>query len=341
MELGFIGCWGEMHSSSNDLIASDNILNDATRAILDKAFAVVPGERMIAVRAPAAKFQFFGSDALHPIAPVTDAEAFDGSIKSRWGEHEDCLVCGEWNWGTWVSPPDDPFAVRRFLRADNLFVVQGGEGGTPQPPQPPDVDHDGWTSDYDACARVLPALADARWRVMNGGAHANAWFGAAAARWDQEGCLETIAVHLGYRFRLGLATLPVVARAGWRLPVRLVVHNDGWAPPYNPRDVELVLRNRKTMQLARLPINADARRWQPGTTTVSVSPRLPHWVKPGRYDVLLALRDPAPSLRDRPEYAIRLANAGTWDEGCGCNSLQTAVRIVGDHHDGKPHHRPG
>ena len=38
---------------------------------------------------------------------------------------------------------------------------------------------------------------------------------------------------------------------------------------------------------------------------------------PGRYDVLLALPDPAPTLRDRREYAIRVANAGTWDAACG------------------------
>ena len=328
MELGFIGCWGEMHSSSNALVDPTG-LNDATRAILEKAFAVVPRERMIAIRAPASKFQFFGNDALVPIEPLTDAQAFDGSVQARWGQHEDCLVCGEWNWGTWLSPPDDPFAVRRFLHADNLYVVQGGEGGTPGPPQPPDVDRDGYTSDYDACRRVMPAFEDSRWSALNGGYRANSWFGAAGARWQQEGCLDTIALRLGYRFRLALATLPLAVRRGAPLHLSLVVHNDGWAAPYNPRDTQLVLRNRKTQVVTRLHLRTDPRRWQPGVTTIALRRKVPARLKPGQYDVLLALPDPAPSLRDRPEYAIRFANAGVWDPQCGCNSLQTTVKVLG------------
>jgi hypothetical protein len=328
LELGFIGCWGEMHSSSNGLIDPEG-LNGATRAILEKAFAVVPPERMIAVRYPGAKFQYFGSDVLHPIAPLTAAEAFDESIRARWGQHEDCLVCGEWNWGTWLSPPDDPFAVRRFLHEDNLYVVQGGEGGTPQPPQPPDADQDGFTSDYDACRRVVPAFEASRWSALNGGYRANTWFGAAGARWEQEGCLDTIALHLGYRFRLAYAALPVAVRRGGPLSLHLVVHNDGWAPPYNPRGAEVVLRHRRTGAVTRVALRTDPRLWQPGVTTLSLRPRLPAKLRPGRYDVLLALPDPAPSLRDRPEYAIRFANAGVWDAQCGCNSLQTGVRVLG------------
>jgi hypothetical protein len=155
MELGFIGCWGEMHDSSNNLVDFFAI-NDATRAIINKAFAVVPKERMIAIRSPLFKFQFFGHQDT-PIAPLTDAQGFDGSIQARWGQHDDCVVCGEWNAGTWWTPAlgpfwtptGDPSIVRNFLHDDNRYVVQAGEIGQPGAPSPSDPDGDGWTSNYD------------------------------------------------------------------------------------------------------------------------------------------------------------------------------------------------
>lgn len=327
MELGFIGCWGEMHTSSNGLIGPAG-LNDATRAILEKAFAVVPAERMIAVRYAGYKFQFFGNGTQQPIAPLTPANAFDRSIRARWGEGDDCVVCGEWNWGTWTSPADDPFAIRRFLHADNLYVVQEGEGGQPGPPQPPDVDGDGWTSDYDACARVLPIFADGRWSALNGGYRANTWFGASADRWRREGCFDTIATRLGYRFRLESATLPVRLRRGRTLSIGLALVNDGWSAPYNERPVEVVLRNVKTGATTRVAVAADPRFWSSGRHDVTLTASLPRALRHGRYDVLVALPDPAATLRARPEYAIRFANAGTWDAPCGCNALGATVRVT-------------
>jgi hypothetical protein len=99
VELGFIGCWGELHSSSNGLVddasfAPYSVDNTATRTIIDKAFEIVPPERMIAVRYPRFEFRYFGNEDFRPIPPLTDAQAFDGTIRARWGHHDDCLVCG-------------------------------------------------------------------------------------------------------------------------------------------------------------------------------------------------------------------------------------------------------
>jgi hypothetical protein len=37
--------------------------------------------------------------------------------------------------------------------------------------------------------------------------------------------------------------------------------------------------------------------------------------------------DPAPTLADRPAYAIQLANSGTWDATNGWNDLQESVTV--------------
>jgi hypothetical protein len=47
----------------------------------------------------------------------------------------------------------------------------------------------------------------------------------------------------------------------------------------------------------------------------------------GSYDLLLHLPDAAARLKGRPEYAIRLANAGAWEPTTGMNSLGTAVKL--------------
>ncbi len=327
MELGFIGCWGEGGQSSNDLANDEQGLTAATPFILDKEFAVVPQSRMIAVRAPLWKFQYFGSTGL-PIPPLTERQAYDGSMQARWGQGDDCLTCGEFDSGTWSTTPVPVWSngplVRAFLASDNRYLVQDGEPGVPGPPGPVDSDQDGYTSNYDSCARVLSIFANEHWSAIDG------YTTTPAQRWQREGCYTTIATHLGYRFRLESARVPLRARRGAPIKVRLQVHNDGWAAPYNSRAVELVLRELRTGRVTRLPVDADPRRWLSGTTAVlSLHPVVPARLKPGFYEMMLALPDPAPSLHDRPEYAIRFANQRVWDGTCGCNSLRASVFITG------------
>ncbi|MEX2657509.1 MAG: hypothetical protein WD272_08355, partial [Balneolales bacterium] len=45
------------------------------------------------------------------------------------------------------------------------------------------------------------------------------------------------------------------------------------------------------------------------------------------YEVLLNLPDPTETLRDRPDYAIRIANAGTWEPETGFNRLNHRLII--------------
>jgi hypothetical protein len=135
VEMGMIGCWGEMHTSANNLMDVSRgyrRLNDATKTIINKAFASVPAERMVAVRYPEYKFQFFNGlqdDPVRenePIAPVGAAEGFDQSIRSRWAQYDDCIVCGEWNAGTYLNPASrasgGAMKVRNFLEQDNRYI---------------------------------------------------------------------------------------------------------------------------------------------------------------------------------------------------------------------------
>jgi hypothetical protein len=47
----------------------------------------------------------------------------------------------------------------------------------------------------------------------------------------------------------------------------------------------------------------------------------------GNYEVLFHLGDPVPALTRRPEYSIRFANEGVWEEKTGFNSLLSLVSV--------------
>jgi Domain of unknown function (DUF4832)/Domain of unknown function (DUF4874) len=339
MDLGFIGCWGEMHTSSNTLVEPNSRhLNEATRQIIDKAFEVLPKERMIAVRYPAFKFEYFGGASGYehvPTQPLTAAESFRGSVKARWGQHDDCIVCGEWNVGTWWSYQNNAAGVRAFLSKDNLYVVQSGETGNPNTlDATTDEDGDGYTlGEHDSCQRVLGIFKQMRFSTLN------AEFDTSVTeRWQREGCYDTIAKNLGYRFQLVSSSIPASVSKTKNLVMSFDVKNVGYASPYNPRRLELILRNKTTKQVFKLILNNggllpgnssyDPRFWQPNTTTrVAINKSLPSSLPTGTYDVLLNLSDPKSTLSKRPEYSIRLANQNVWEVATGYNALLRSIVI--------------
>jgi hypothetical protein len=92
MQAGFIGAWGEWHSSTNGL---DNPADRA--AILAAIIAALPASRMTQVRTPMFKDASFGG-------PLTDG--FDGSAAARVGHHDDCFLVSDDDLGTYAAPID-------------------------------------------------------------------------------------------------------------------------------------------------------------------------------------------------------------------------------------------
>jgi hypothetical protein len=337
VDLGFIGAWGEQHHSCYNLVDAMSTPNLSSWRIIDSLMVTVPKDRMIAMRYPYWKFRYFGSIDDKPIAPLTEAEAYTGSTKARWAHHDDCLVCGEWNVGTWNSTRNNAHEIIDFLANDNLYVFQGGEPGDPGTDNNPnDDDNDGFVlPNHTSCQRILSLLEKEHWSILNASYGENAAKGAYKI-WKESGCFNEIAIHLGYRFRLVNAQISETFKAGTLFTLNLTICNDGWASPHNPRGFEIVLRNKNTLQLTRLvfadglsiPENKlnDPRFWLGGKEIqISLSKALPHDQEPGEYDVFMNLPDPM--LPDRPEYSIRLANKNVWDGETGFNLLVNNIYI--------------
>ncbi|NKB70912.1 MAG: DUF4832 domain-containing protein [Candidatus Latescibacteria bacterium] len=312
VEAGFIGAWGEWYYSTNGLNNTQS-----RRAVLLYLLEALPSQRMAVVRTPDYKRRIFAVD--EPLAP---AEAFAGTPRARTGAHNDCFLASATDFGTYGAIEAD----KAYLALDNRFVPQGGETCNP--------------SAFSDCAHALVDLARMRWSVLNKDYHPEVLAG-----WVEGGCMDEVRRRLGYRFRLQEAGLPQRVGLGQALRLELVLVNDGWASPYNPRAVELLLRHQSSGTLYRLPLQADPRGWLPGAPVrLVVEAGIPASVPAGEYDMLLHLPDPAPTLGPLPAYAIRLANTGVWEAVSGYNNLLHSVLVdaglEGDGYSGEHFFRP-
>jgi hypothetical protein len=307
METGFLGAWGEWHASTNNLLGTSEgprFANENSRAIVNKLLEVLPPARMIVLRYPRHKMEIFGPE------PLTAAEAYSGTPKSRVGAYNDCFLASNNDVGTYTRNIE---REKQFYRQDNLFVPQGGETCGIRPESKERV----------ACPTAMRELTELHFTTLNVGYNRQVLEG-----WRTGGCMPDIERRMGYRFRMVDSEAPAAAAPAGELRLSLSIANDGFANLYNPRPVEIVLRAKAGGTPVRLATKEDPRRWMTGaTTTVRLSAALPKALTPGEYDLYLALPDAAEPLRSRPEYAIRFANQGVWDAAAGMNRLAHTVKI--------------
>lgn len=306
MEAGFIGTWGEWHSSSHNLDKNPKDRKD----ILFKLLYVLPRDRMVALRYAHHKREIFNNGH-----PLTEKDAFSGTYRARVGAHNDCFLASVDDKGTYNSTnPQRVEAQKIFLSLDNRYVVQGGEVCLPE---------DGY--EYINCPNALDELSRMHWSALSAEPDDGKEI---LEKWEQQGCMQEIKRRLGYRFRLLQSEIPKSVKQGANFSMQLKIINDGWASPYNPRKLEVILKNTKKQIEYYLPVNKDPRMWMPGRTqAIKIRGRIPQEMPIGTYEVLLNLPDPVSTIYRRPEYSIRLANKNVWKQLTGYNSLLTNVYI--------------
>ena len=298
-EAGFIGAWGEWHSSANGLDSPEN------KAIIrDALYAHFPRNRFILFRYPGDFTRWYPQ-------PLTEAQAFTGSDQARTGHHNDCFLASDDDWGTYVDY-DGSLKIeewKTYIAQMTRFVPMSGETCRLNPPR----------SD---CPTALAELERLHWTALNEAYHPDV-----IQSWKDQGCYAEIRRRLGYRLSLLEASFPAEIRPGGNLSLRIRLRNGGFASPLLPRPVYLVLAGHDAV--VRLPLEADPRRWEPGEHTLTANVSLPADLPPGEYTLALWLPDPSPSLQNDPRYAIRFANEGVWDAEHGWNVLGT-LTVTGD-----------
>lgn len=298
VQAGFIGAWGEWHSSSNGLATVEN-----EKLVLNKLLSVLPADIMVQVRTPSAKQQIFNTTS-----PLTAELAYTGENRARVGHHNDCFLTGGTDYGTYNNVETE----KQYISTEALYVPTGGETCPP-------------TDGYDpTCAEGRKEMALLKWTYLN-----LDWYQPTINAWKSSGCFDEFQRYLGYRLALVDALLPDKATANSNMPVDINITNKGYAPLYNKKKIYLAFKNVATGDFYDKELSADLRLCKPSVTqniggTVSLS-----GIPGGEYELFLRITDQDPALADRPEYAIQLANNNTWlTAHNGINRLNKQITIT-------------
>jgi len=309
MQAGFIGAWGEWHTSSNNLATPDN-----RTQIRDALLDAVPATRFIQFRYPPYIRDWY------PNPPDVAAALKDNF---RIGFHNDCFMASQTDVGTYSEDASQRAGEQQFTDALGDVAPFGGETCNPA--------DDPGAIPRTACADILAEGARYNLTYLNDGYYRRLFHD----NWTKGGCMAEVRSHMGYRLALVSGSHPATVLHGGSLMLSIVVHNSGWARLYNPRPVEIILRDPLSGDVQRLEAQGgDPRRWLPGTdTTETLTVNLPDNIPAGRREIWLALPDADSQLKADPRYAVRLGNADDtakgqrWDAALGAFALGTTVEI--------------
>ena len=297
VQAGFIGAWGEWHSSSNDLATTAN-----ETTVLNKLLNVLPTEIMVQVRTPGAKQSIFNTtDA------VTAAIAYTGDNKARVGHHNDCFMSGGDNYGTYSNIT----AQKQYISNEALYVPTGGETCPP-------------TSGYDpSCNEGRNEMKLLKWTYLN-----LDWYQPTINAWKASGCYDEFHRNLGYRLALVNAKFPATATVNGSIEPTINIINNGYAPLYHKKNVALIFKSKISGIYYEKALAIDLRLCKPAVTKSIGEPINLSGIPAGEYDLYLSIADNAASLNTRVEYAVQLANTNVWvTENGGMNNLKQTLKI--------------
>lgn len=298
VQAGFIGAWGEWHSSTNGLTTPKAMRNVAA-ALLE----ALPPDRTIQVRTPRYKMRITESEE-----PLSLSTIDRRSSVSRIGHHNDCFLADDTDVGTYRS--DRVALDRAYLSADSLFVPVGGE-----------TCRDGPRTD----AKIARAeMEQMHWSFLNQAYHQQV-----IGTWRDNGFLEEVRRRLGYRLSLVRFRSAESVSPSGHLMGEITIKNDGFAAPIYNRPVHLLLVDSRGEVKQRSALDVDVRELYPGIEHVwPFRMPIPPDTPAGRYALRIWLPDPSPRLKDDARYAIQLANAELATAPDGSNSLGVEVIVV-------------
>ena len=290
MPKGFNGCWGEDNKSSNGLG-----IEDGDRAIpgLREINALMldilrPLGRMTAIRYAQHHRKIFGGNNLDP------AKRFTNDPQANTGMFNDFMF-SDYDSSSWA-----------YVGSHTLTSSFGGEG---VPNSYNESRARNAVREFEAC----------HWTHMQP---------SFVSQFRNIGNYDEIMRRLGYRFVLVGAKIPQQIKASENVVLEITVRNEGFASLFNPRPMDLILRNRSSGNVIRLPLGDrtatyDARKFLPlaGETRTILLQALGVAMPQGSYDVLLHLKHDYPNLQNRPQYSVQFCNQNMWEESTGFNRL--------------------
>ena len=308
LEAGFVGVWGEWYYTTNYGNVSQH-MNAKRRKVVDYLLDNAPEDRFILFRYPMIKTEYLDDET-----PLTEAEAFTGTVKARMGCHNDAFLNTYGNEGTYASDDkDDDPKVRQYVATETLYVPNGGETNV----------------ESNSRAKKVYNQAPSEMSTYHWSFCGSSYAEEVTSRWLSSGIFDTLNIHMGYRYNLLDAQFSDEAEPEETMDVTIRQRNAGYAPIYNERTVYLVLQGND--QTWSLPLKTDPRRWLPNgvVSTISEQVTIPADVRRGTYHLYLYMPDKYNSIAADPRYAVRFANKDVWDAATGMNDLGANIFIAG------------
>lgn len=282
VEAGFIGAWGEWHTSTNGL---DNIQDK--QDILNALLTAIP-DRFVQVRYPANIIEMYPNP--------------DDAANAHVAHHNDCFLSSETDVGTYERNGENTIVRdQKYLAELTLFTPMSGETCAPFPPR-------------SECTNAVHEMELLHFSAIN-----EAYHKGILRSWEEGGCLQEINDRMGYRLSLTSADFNERVRPGGLLNLTVNLQNTGFASIINERPLYLVVVRDTISHNVKLEL--DPRTWQPGGSSFTASIRLPSNMEEGEYNLALWLPDEAESLQANSLYAVQFANENIWDETTGYNIL--------------------
>lgn len=326
VQAGFLGLWGEWHSTGldNSPYHKKVVIRDILQAI--------PASRKMQVRETAYKTDAAGFIRRTATGPI---EYFPLNTEeyNRIGFQNAYLVLDQGPYAKWDYrwPDEDYFLVKKEALAT---VVDGEMPYNGQDPYDFNELAYGNRGGWKAIQRMKEHVYSSFSVVHNYRLNINAWKRQAISRdhfhnekmavgedyfLDRQGqpvtrsAYEYIRDHLGYRFQLKEASIPMQINRGDSAVFSIELKNFGFAPLINKRPVYLVLIDEQN-NVSEILTSADPRNWLPAQSetdagyTINQAAFVNTGFKPGTYKVGLWLPDDGAELRYNTDYAIRFAN---------------------------------
>lgn len=320
LQCGFIGRYGEFHSSFHNLDLDIKFHGE----LYEEVLKVLPSDRKTMVRYPQLKTNVYGLEAL------TENEAFSGISKARIGHFNDGFMAGETHGGTFYPRtggpcPEDKEFWFSYLDQESRFVPMDGELfwrdllGMALPTKTVlnlrrwHYDTLGFVHSHSAFEGANTTYSFDVWKRIpidpmfikqENLPMSDSYFENEHGKYVPRSYYEYIRDHLGYRIELQDADISL---CGKTVTAKIRLINRGFSAPVNPRPVQLKLNGKHNSYT--FVFDTDVRKWYAAEEQVlTLKAELDHLPEDSSFEAALALPDAGEAIADMPEFAIRCAN---------------------------------
>ncbi len=307
MRAGFIGAWGEWHSSKHENSCGYNAgtttceIADANRLIVrDALLANIPLTTQIGFRSPSDIKKWYALP----------------SSQNRIGIHNDCFLAGPTDSGTY-----DGIGLREYAEELTRNAAFGGE-----------TCQDAGTPLRDTCPDIL----------SEGAKYHLAWLNINYAplvinAWKSNGCFDNISGLMGYKLQLDSVTTPSQILKGESKNMMVSLKNIGWSKLFTDRKLNIILKNKITGNIINSISNTGLNTLSSqelSSTNLNININIPLSAELGDYDIYISAPDTFTNTKIDKRFNIRFINddnlytGQAWDSTFGTFKTGASIKVT-------------